>query len=269
ADQWSEDFADPKVFLSRRASAYQAFYEHMPVKPKFSKPFGSEMRIYDSYDFGDLLRVNLIDGRQYRSREACYRKPDKGGGHAESAKSCPELLDLHRSMIGEAQEKWLFNNLATSKAQWNVIANDVLMARLNQPTPDGEPQYWTDDWDGYPASRNRLLISISDHKPSNPVVITGDILSFWANDLNLDFADEKSPVIATELVGTSVSSDGPPYDVFSKFVPQNPHVKFFESRKRGYVSVALSSKRMEAKYQVVSDVTDPNAALSTLAAFVV
>jgi len=269
ADQWSEDFEDPQVFLSRRASAYQAFYEHMPVKPKFSKPFGSEMRVYDSYDFGDLLRVNLIDGRQYRSREACYRKPDKGGGHAETAKACPELLDLHRSMIGEAQEKWLFNNLSTSKAQWNVIANDVLMARLNQPAPDGEPQYWTDDWDGYPASRNRLLISIHDHKPSNPVVITGDIHSFWTNDLKLDFADEKSPVIATELVGTSVSSDGPPYDVFSKFVPQNPHVKFFESRKRGYVSVALTSKRMDAKYQVVSDVTDPNATLSTLAAFVV
>jgi alkaline phosphatase D len=269
ADQWSEDFEDPQAFLALRAAAYQAFYEHMPVKPAFSKPFGSSMRLYDSYDFGDLLRVHLIDGRQYRSREACYRKPDKGGGHVETAKSCPELLDLDRSMIGAAQEKWLFDGLANSKARWNVIANDVLMARLNQPGPDGEPAYWTDDWDGYPASRNRLLISIHDRKPSNPVVITGDIHSFWTNDLKLDFNDPKSPVVATEFVGTSVSSDGPPYDVFSKFLTQNPHVKFFESRRRGYVSVALTPKRMDTKYQVVSDVTDPNATRSTLAAFAV
>lgn len=269
ADEWSQDFEDPTKFLSRRASAYQVYYEHMPVKPVFSKPFGSLMRIYDAYDFGDLMRMHIIDGRQYRSQEACYRKPDKGGGHAETAKSCPELLDLRRSMLGEAQEKWLFNNISSSKARWNVIANDVMMARLNQPAPDGEPSYWTDDWDGYPASRNRLLIRIHDSKVSNPVVITGDIHSFWTNDLKLDFDDPKSPVVATELVGTSVTSDGVPYETFSQYLSHNPHVKFFDSRKRGYVSVALTQKRMDAKFQVVSDVTDPDASVSTLASFVV
>jgi alkaline phosphatase D len=241
----------------------------MPVKPVFSRPSGPAMRVNDTYDFGDLLRVHLIDGRQFRSREACYRKPDKGGGHPETAKSCPELLDPSRSMIGMDQEKWLFDGLANSKARWNVIANDVLMARLNQPAPDGEPAYWTDDWDGYPPSRKRLLDHIHDSKPGNPVVITGDIHSFWTNDLKPDFDDPKSPVVATELVGTSVSSDGPPYDMFKGFLAANPHIKFFESRKRGYVSVELTRKTMNAKYQVVSDVTDPKATLSTLAAFVV
>jgi alkaline phosphatase D len=269
ADKWSQDFADPAAFLLRRAAAYQAFYEHMPVKPVFSRPSGPAMRVNDTYDFGDLLRVHLIDGRQFRSREACYRKPDKGGGHPETAKSCPELLDPSRSMIGMDQEKWLFDGLANSKARWNVIANDVLMARLNQPAPDGEPAYWTDDWDGYPPSRKRLLDHIHDSKPGNPVVITGDIHSFWTNDLKPDFDDPKSPVVATELVGTSVSSDGPPYDMFKGFLAANPHIKFFESRKRGYVSVELTRKTMNAKYQVVSDVTDPKATLSTLAAFVV
>ena len=268
ADKWSQDLDDPQVFLARRAAAYQAFYEFMPVKPVFSKPFGSEMRVYDSYDFGDLLRVNLIDGRQYRSREACYGK-DKGGGHLETAKSCPELMDVNRSMIGMTQEYWLFDNLKSSQARWNVIANDVLMARLNQPAPDGEPAYWTDDWDGYPVSRTRVLRGISRSKAANPVVITGDIHSFWTNDLKLDFADPKSPVVATEFVGSSVTSDGVPYDTFAKALPDNPHVKFFDSRKRGYVSVSLTPKGMYTKYLVVSDVTDPNATLSTLAAFVV
>ena len=130
-------------FLARRAAAYRTFYEFMPLKPVFSQPHGPNMRLYDRYDFGDLMRVDIIDGRQYRSREACYGDPAKkeghgGGGHLETAAACPELMDASRSMIGMAQEKWLFEGLATSKARWNVIANDVLMARLHQKTPTGE-----------------------------------------------------------------------------------------------------------------------------------
>ncbi|MGZ5935144.1 MAG: alkaline phosphatase D family protein, partial [Rhizomicrobium sp.] len=258
----------------RRAAAYRTFYEFMPVKPVFSRPNGPNMRLYDRYDFGDLMRVDLIDGRQYRSREACYGDPAKkeghgGGGHQETPAACPELMDPSRSMIGLEQEKWLFDGLASSTARWNIIANDVLMARLHQKTPTGEDGWWTDDWDGYPASRTRLMQHIADARPSNPVAITGDIHSFWANDLKVDFDDPNSPVIASELVGTSITSYGPPYDLFNSFLPNNPHVKFFESRKRGYVSVELTRERLSARYQTVSDMTDPNATLATLASFVV
>jgi len=271
ADKWGQDFQDPDAFLKRRAAAYRAYYEFMPVKPVFSMPHGPDMRLYDRYDFGDLLRVDLIDGRQYRSKEACYGDPKKnaghgGGGHLETPAACPELMDPSRSMIGMAQEAWLFDGLATSKAKWNVIANDVLMARLSQGDQGG---YWTDDWDGYPQSRDRLMRHIAAAKPSNPVVITGDIHSFWANELKTDFADPASPVIGTELVGTSITSYGPPYDAFMQFVPKNPHVKFFDSRPRGYVSVALTRDAMTAKFQTVSDITDANATLSTLKTFVV
>lgn len=276
ADKWGEEFQDPKAFLERRAAAYRAFYEFMPLKPVFSVPHGPDMRVYDRYDFGDLLRVNLIDGRQYRSREACYGDPKKneghaGGGHLESAQSCPELFDPQRSMIGLPQEQWLFDGLATSKARWNVIANDVLMARLRQDNADASITggYWTDDWDGYPASRTRLLDHIAKSKPSNPVVITGDIHSFWANDLKADFDNPNSPTLASELVGTSVTSYGPPYDLFAKFVPNNPHVKFFDSRKRGYVSVELTRDKLVSRFQSVSDVRDPNAEISTLVSFVI
>jgi alkaline phosphatase D len=172
-------------------------------------------------------------------------------------------------MIGMAQEKWLFDGLATSRARWNLIANDVLMARLHQKTPAGEDSFWTDGWDGYPPSRTRLMQHIAASKPSNPVVITGDIHSFWANDLKVDFDDVNAPAIASELVGTSITSYGPPYDLFNSLVPANPHVKFFDSRKRGYVSVELTRERLQARYQTVSDITDPNATLATLASFVV
>jgi len=220
------------------------------------------------------MRVDLIDGRQYRSREACYGDPMKkqghgGGGHQETPVTCPELMDATRSMIGMTQEAWLFDGLASSKARWNVIANDVLMARLHQKNSDGQDSYWTDGWDGYPPSRARLMQHIADSKPSNPVVITGDIHSFWANDLKTDFDDPSSPTIASELVGTSITSFGPPYDQFSKLLPDNPHIKFFDSRKRGYVSVDLDAKLMTTRMRALSDVTDPQASISTLKTFAV
>jgi alkaline phosphatase D len=269
ADEWSETFDPPEKFLRRRAAAYQAFYEHMPVRPSRALPNGPAMRLYERFVFGDLAEFSMIDGRQYRSREACYGPPNKGGGHLENAETCPELIDPARSMIGPAQERWLFDGLARSQSRWNVIAQDVLMAQLRETDLEGTQGFWTDNWNGYPASRARLLQHIHDSKVANPVVIGGDIHSFWNNDLKLDFDDPRSPVVATELVGTSITSPGVPYEPFAKFLPQNPHVRFFESRKRGYVMVDLERSRMIARFQTISDVADPKATLSTLRSFTI
>src|SRR5215470_17216322 len=130
ADKWSQYFDDPQLFLLRRAAAYQAFYEHMPVRPILSRPNGPVMRIYDRFTFGDLAKISMIDGRQYRSREACYKPPNHGGGHLETDEICRERLAEDRSMIGAAQEQWLYEGLASSRARWNIIAQDVLMAQL-------------------------------------------------------------------------------------------------------------------------------------------
>jgi alkaline phosphatase D len=268
ADKWSKNFDDPTQFLTRRAAAYQAFYEHMPVRPILSRPEGSAMRIYDRFRFGDLIEISMIDGRQYRSREACYAPPDKGGTHLESNMSCPERRDAGRTMLGFAQEAWLSSNLARSKAQWNLIAQDVLMAQLGIKK-DTEFAFSTDDWDGYPANRTRLLKRIHDSNVSNPVVIGGDAHAFFANDLRLDFDDPAAPVVATEFVGTSISSYGPPYDLIAQALPDSPHIHFFESRRRGYVSVDLARTHMQVRMRVVSDATDPKADIATLKTFAV
>jgi len=269
ADQWSQTFDDPQEFLKRRAAAYRAYYEHMPVRPSLSRPDGPNMRLYSSYAFGDLAQISMLDGRQYRSREACYAKPDKGHGHLETRKSCPELLDAQRSMIGLQQEQWLFADFAASKSRWNIIGQDVFMAQQMERMPDGEAGFWTDDWNGYPASRKRLLQHMHDTRLSNPVVLTGDIHSFFANDLKLDFDKAKSPVVATEFVGTSISARPGPYDVFAKALKDNPHIKFFDNRQRGYVSVEVTPKAAHARYQAISDEKDPKATVLTLKAFAV
>jgi alkaline phosphatase D len=268
ADQWSQWFVEPARFLLQRAAAYQAFYEHMPVRPILSHPEGPVMRVYDRFTFGDLIEISMIDGRQYRSREACYGPPNKGGGHVETNASCPERLATGRSMMGFAQEAWLYSALAHSKAQWNMIGQDVLMAQYREKQNDVEG-FWTDDWDGYPANRTRLLKHIRDSSVANPVVVGGDIHSFFANDLRVDFDDPASPVVATEFVGTSISSYGPPYDLLAQTLPDNPHVHFFESRRRGYVSVDLDRARMQVSMRVVADAHDPKADISTLKAFAV
>jgi len=269
AGRWSQFNDDPDLFLRRRAAAYQAFYEHMPVRPILSRPDGPVMRVYDRFTFGDLLEVSMIDGRQYRSRPACYAPPDRLRGHLVSDASCAERREEGRSMLGLAQENWLGLGLAHSKARWNVIAQDVLMAQLREKMPNGDFGFWTDDWDGFPASRRRLLQRIAQTRVANPVVIGGDIHAFFANDLRADFDDQKSPVVATEFVGTSISSFGPPYDVVAAYLPDNPHVQFFESRKRGYVSVDVDAKQMTTRLRIVSDAADPKASVSTLKTFAV
>jgi alkaline phosphatase D len=268
ADKWSEHFDDPELFLLRRAAAYRAFYEHMPVRPILSRPEGPGMRIYDRFTFGDLIEISMIDGRQYRSREACYAPPNKGGMHLETDASCPERREAGRTMMGFGQEAWLFSALAHSKAQWNLIAQDVLMAQV-RVKQNNDYGFSTDDWDGYPANRARLLKCIHETQVSNPVVVGGDIHSFFANDLKLDFDDPASPIVATEFVGTSISSYGPPYDVIAQTLPDNPHVHFFESRQRGYVCVDLERAHMQARMRIVSDVKDPKTDISTLRTFAV
>jgi alkaline phosphatase D len=268
ADKWSEYFVDPEIFLLRRAAAYQAFYEHMPVRPLLSRPEGPAMRIYDRFSFGDLIEVSMIDGRQYRSREACYAPPNKGGTHLETDASCPERRESGRSMLGFGQEAWLHSGLVHSQAQWNLIAQDVLMAQF-RIKKEGADAFSTDDWDGYPANRERLLRRIRDAHVSNPVVVGGDAHSFFANDLRMDFNDTSEPVVATEFVGTSISAVGPPYDPIARALPDNPHVHFFESRRRGYVAVDLERARMQVRMRVVSDATDPNAEIATLRTFAV
>ena len=271
AGDWSETFDDPAAFRQRRAAAYQAFYEHMPLRPSLSQPHGADMRIYDRTSFGSLLQLHLLDGRQYRSREACYARPDHGGGHFETDRSCSELRQPNRSLLGRTQEDWLYDGLATSPANWNLIAQDVLMApfREAQPAPEHGFSSATDRWDGYPANRDRLLQHLYQARPGNPVVLSGDIHSFWANDLHLNAEDTGSPLVAHELVGSSITSSGPDYAAFTATLRDNPHVRFFDSRQRGYMLLDIDRQRLTAHYRTISDVTDPQARLSTLCSFTI
>ncbi|MBU4239088.1 MAG: alkaline phosphatase D family protein, partial [Alphaproteobacteria bacterium] len=152
---------------------------------------------------------------------------------------------------------------------WNILGQDLVMAGLRFGNGDAETRYWTDTWDGYPVARDRMTDALATLKPRNPVVLSGDYHSFWTNDVKRVSADPSSATVATEFVGTSISSSGPPYDALMANMPNNPQIKFFDSRVRGYMSIDMDRDRMNTRYRAISDVRDPHAAVSTLNSWVV
>ena len=267
ADDRPEDGMEKEQFLLRRAAAYRAFYEHMPL-PERMRPKGPDMRLYTQLGWGQLGRFFILDDRQYRSWQACRRPGRKGGSNTVDIAKCDRLANPNRSMLGRAQEKWLEGALSESRARWNLIAQQTTMAQFDQKPGPGR-RAWTDGWDGYPAARRRLLDHLHQQRIANPVVLGGDVHSFNVADLKLDFDDEKSPVVASEFVGTSITSQAWPQERLNQYLPDNPHMKLMDSRFRGYTRVEVTPKEMRVDLRVLESVQSREAACSTLATFVV
>jgi alkaline phosphatase D len=261
----SQDRDPPALFRMRRAAAYQAYYEHLPL-PKRMAPGAAGMRIHSRADFGSLARLHVLDDRQYRSPQVCPR-PGRGGSNVMSAAVCPDLQAPGRTMLGQEQESWLFDGFAGSGARWNVIAQQTLMTRVDRTPGDGQ-SFWTDGWDGYPKAREQLLRFLSEKRSANPVVIGGDVHMFVVADLKADFDDPKAPPVATEFTGTSITSQGLSQKTLEAWRGENPHIKFGNSLHRGYTSVELSEKRYVTRLRTVNE-KNPDSPVQTLATWVV
>jgi len=267
ASEWSERMeVSPEDFLRRRAAAYQAYYEHMPLRAR-AVPGNGTMRIYDRFRFGTLATFSVLDGRQYRSKQACEVPPSRRGHVAPDV--CTERVDPRRTFLGHDQERWLFEGFKRADTAWNVLAQDQLVAQLRQKDQTGMAGHWTDGWDGYPACRQRVLDAVVATRLANPVFFGGDLHSFWTTDIKADFGNPWSATIATEFIGTSITSESLPYEQFGGLLAENPHVRYVESRHRGYIAVDLTRDRMETRFQVISDRRDPEATVATLKRFVV
>ena len=251
---------DPAEYRQRRAHAYQAYYEHMPLR-RTSLPKGPDMQLYRRMSFGSLAEFFVLDTRQYRTDQPC------GDGNKPQ---CPECFDPKATALGEVQEKWLLSGLGSSQKKWNVLAQQIMMARVDRTA--GEPANFSmDQWPGYEMNRRRLLKFFHEHAALNPVVLAGDIHSNWASNLIVDFDDLGSKTVASEFVGTSLSSGGNGVQEpnrLSELYAENPFVKFHNA-ERGYVRCTISPKEWRSDYQVVENVTQPGAPLVTRASFVV
>lgn len=260
ADISEEKNVDPMLFMKRRADAYKAYFENMPLR-KAAMPSGPDLRLYRSLFFGRLANFAVLDTRQYRTDQPNNDKQSDLVGDA---------LKVDAEMLGREQEGWLKNELLSSKATWNVLAQQVMMARVDR-RPGEERGYSMDQWSGYDVPRRRLLGFLQEKRIANPVVLTGDIHCNWVNDLKIDFDREKDPIVATEFVGTSISSGGDGVDKLQSvetMYAENPFVKFFNAQ-RGYVECTVTPKAWTSDYKIVPFVTKPGAPLISRASFVV
>ncbi|GAA2646134.1 alkaline phosphatase D family protein [Paractinoplanes durhamensis] len=241
-------------WTARRAAAYRAYYEHLPLRPR-STPAGTAMRLYRRVPWGRLATFHMLDTRQFRDPQAC-------GGRW---KVCADADLPARSLPGAAQEAWLLDGLAQHRGTWDVLGQQVFFADQRNAFGSGN----MDAWDGYRASRDRLQRGWVDRRVRNPLVLTGDIHTAWANDLKADYDDPRSPTVGTELVCTSITSRGdgsaatavPTADV-------NPHLKFYSDR-RGYVRTTITPAAVRADFRGVDAVSTPGAAVRTVASFAI
>ncbi|VXC38732.1 alkaline phosphatase [Massilia sp. 9I] len=260
-------------FATRRAAAYQAFYEHMPLRlPKVVRDGFTSVEMFQRYDWGRLARFHVLDDRQYRSPQACPKSATRGGSNAVFARACEALRDPRRSMLGAEQEAWLESGLATSRAKWNILAQQTLMAQSSSVpivTPE-DGRFWTDGWDGYPAARRRLLDTIVKHGAHNPLVLAGDVHGFYTTSLRPDFSkpvSKQNAVVATEFVGTSVTSSSRPQARTDEHVGRNPHMLYGRSDRRGYMLMEVTPKETLSHFMGLDDVQNAKSAIAELAAF--
>jgi alkaline phosphatase D len=181
---------------------------------------------------------------------------------------CPERTLEARTMLGSQQEAWLDRQIATAQARWTVVAQQTLMAELDRQV-EGEHRFWMDGWDGYPNARRRLLDSIATHKPRNPVVIGGDRHAFFVSDLKRDFSHPGGPTIASEFVGTSITSEGPGANRTWAALKANPHLKYARGDKRGYATVELTAGHCTVGFEALDDEKRKDSPIRRLATFVV
>ncbi|MFD7320975.1 alkaline phosphatase D family protein [Streptomyces sp. NPDC059875] len=259
AGEIPENDVPPEEFLLRRAAAYRAYWENQPLR-RPQQPEGPDMRLYRRLRFGRLAQFDILDTRQYRSNQAY------GDGWQVPG---PESEDPSRTMTGATQERWLLDGWRDSGALWNVLPQQVVFAeRRNVPTADFKLSM--DSWDGYPASRQRLLDGAAAAGVENLMVLTGDVHVGYGLDIKADYRDPASRTLGTEIVATSIASgkDGADRPAnHDALTTANPHMKFYNGR-RGYVTVALGQESARADFRTVSAVTTPGAPVTTAGSFV-
>ncbi|MEM7600047.1 MAG: alkaline phosphatase D family protein [Verrucomicrobiota bacterium] len=257
-----EEGIDTIAYLKRRAAAYQAYYEMMPLRAS-ACPVGPDMKLYRSGRFGRLANFYVLDTRQYRTDQP---NEDRNKPLNEAA------LSPDNTMLGHLQRGWLQQSLIRSEARWNVLAQQVMMGMANRQTKENEPAvYSMDQWPGYANERIELMRFLQERRISNPVVLTGDIHTNWVNELRVNDLEPEGKPVATEFVATSLSSGGNGQvqrSYHDLYRANNPGTKFYNA-ERGYILCELTPDRWVSHFKVTDEVQKPGGKTTVRASFAV
>ena len=251
---------DHNRFLARRRAAYQAWYEHMPV-PESMQPSAAGLDIYTSLSWGNLAELTFLDTRQYRSYPACTPGDARAPGWP-----CGRVDDPDATLLGDIQEAWMQRVMERGNPQWQVIAQSLFMARCDASPGAGE-KLFLQNWDGYPAARERLLAALSRKPERTPLILSGDVHAFWVNELWRDFKNEAAGLLGAEIVTTSLSASGPDDTLIERILadPDSRWHRFATARFRGYTRLDLTPDAVHVDLRVVENpahITSPVRSLS-------
>lgn len=265
-NDWAGEYSQEKEtfdqFVKRKSAAFKAYFENMPLRLS-AKPQNNSLKLYQRTVIGDLLQFDLLDCRQYRNPPACLKKETLIRGYKAI---CDEAKSSKRSFLGEEQEEWLMRGIGHFDAKWNAIIQTTLMAPFDFLHGNNQA-YDMDGWDGYTASRQRILDKISQVNPSNPIVFGGNIHANYAGVINSIALDNNSKPLMCEFVCTSITSGGGGEeryrDTLNQFA-ENPFARYFDNRKRGYLLCHVNKERLQVKLRTVDKINDPHSLSSTL-----
>lgn len=270
------------VWAERKGFAQQAYDEWMPIR--YPEP-GNVNRIWRRFAMGDLADLTLLDTRLFD------RDDEIECGNPAPVPLCPEatFADPERKLIGPEQMAFLQDALANPTGQWKLIGQQVMMGQLkftplpaNDQTGIQDVFFNADQWDGYPGERKQILDFLQQNSIDDAVVLTGDIHTSWAMDLTQDPDNllAYNPLTgsgsrAVEFVCTSVTSPGleeilPPTGTLPESVnlirAVNPHMRYVEGTRRGYMLLDLTPEAIVSEWWYVSDVTQAEGASEEFAA---
>jgi len=260
--------SDPEQ-MKLRAIAYQAWYEHMPVRG-YAGSGQNRFAMHRSIVLGDVAQICLLDVRQFRDPiEVCTGSYDPSYGFGNYRQRCAAVFDESRSMLGVNQSDWLVERLETNQAAWNVVASPGPFLPFSYRVEDEDRRY-IGAWDAYPANRQRIADALLAAKVGKPLILSGDVHSFWAVDgSQTPDADERFPLL--EFTTSSISANWPPQlaQPVTDNLPHNPQVQFYDPAHRGYLLHEVTAERWVCTARGLESVTDKDSALTSVGRFTI
>ena len=240
-------------FRARRAAAYKAYYEHMPLRAA-QAPVAENLQLYRRVRWGSLATLHMLDTRQYRDDQAC----------GDGTKVCADADAPSRTLTGAAQESWLLDGMGQRLGTWDLIGQQVFFAQ-KLASADGAKSM--DSWDGYTANRTRIQQGWQARGNTSTVVLTGDVHRSWASNI-MDNYTTQNRIIGTELVTTSITSGGDGNPADNGLSSLNPHVKYYRNQ-RGYVRTVTTPTQMRVDFRTLDRVTVRDYPVTTAKSYVI